>query len=800
MPLGYCRSVIARCWIKLSILLGLDELDSSHLSEGAANRLRRGQMRGSIEQMRVFQAGNTFFAPTLSFQAWNSGVNTIVIIWTVAMLVFSWTLFFSWNVTYRTDGNRRDMRRFVLETYANSAMWALGMILFFPVVHGDQKAVLTCIMAGTLALGAVGFSRTPAAAFPYLGIQTVVSFLVALSTGIVTGSATDCLIAFLALAAGAGVFNAVLERAKSSMKAFNNHEQLAEKSEVIDLLLKDYEEQATEWLWQTNGQFCIHRAPQQVLDMLGVSRSEMASVCLLDAITRRVTNECTQDLSRLENAMKSQSEFHDILLSITSVQNGTRRWIMMRGRPQFENEQFTGFRGIFADATGVVEAKKQVEFLASHDVLTGIHNRNSLQDRLAQLNPGKDHAGVFLIDLDGFKQVNDSYGHGVGDKLLQVVADRLRQIISANDFVARLGGDEFLVLVKSSKELPVSELTEMGDRLVRDLSQPYLVDHLDLSLSASIGLARFPEDSEAGADLLVQVDLALYTAKNSGRNQCRMFMEDMQKGLQKRLIVSDRLKKAIKAEGIVPFYQPQYSLVDGGLVGFEALARWADAELGFVGPDIFIPVAEQTGLIGALGEQLFRRACLDALTWPSCHPSGVRPMVCVNISPIQFDREDVAQLVRRVLDETGLDAARLEIEVTEGVLITDAKKTTKTLLELTDMGVTIALDDFGTGYSSLSYLRSLPLNRLKIDRSFVRDMHERSAQPIVNAIVQLGANLGLSVIAEGVETLEQRDILAKMGCQDGQGYLFSAAVPADQVADLILDTPPAGKIPLTRSS
>lgn len=787
MLLGYSRSIVMRCWSRVSFLLGLEELDDSHLNEGAANRLRQGQMRGSIEQMRVFLVANTFFAPVLSFQAWNSGVNGLVVFWTVAMLVFSWALFFSWKVTYKTDGNRKDMRRFVIETYANSGMWALGMLLFYPVVEGDQKAVLVCIMAGTLALGTVGFSRTPAAAFPFLGIQTGVSFSVAIGTGIIDGSNTDYLIALLALAAGAGVFNAVLERAKASMKAFNDHEQLAEKNEVIDLLLKDYEEQATEWLWQTNSKLCIRRAPQPVLDMLGVAGPEMENIYLLDSISARVTEDCVDDLRRLENAIHKQHEFHDVLLSIVDVQDGKRRWIMMRGRPQFDNDRFSGFRGIFADATAMVEAKKQVEFLASHDVLTGIHNRNSLQDQLADLSSDTDHAGVFLIDLDGFKQVNDSYGHDVGDQLLQVVAERLRYIIGADDFVARLGGDEFLVLKKSAKEMPLSVLMEMGDRLVQDLSQPYLIDRLDLSLSASIGLARFPRDSNAGEDLLIQADLALYTAKNSGRNQCRVFVGEMQKGLQKRLIITDRLKKAIKSEEIVPFYQPQYSLVDGGVVGFEALARWADAELGFVGPDIFIPVAEETGLIGTLGEQLLRRSCLDAMTWPSSVRSGVCPMVSVNISPIQFRREDVAQMIRRVLTETGLEAARLEIEVTEGVLITDAEKTAETLLELTEMGVTIALDDFGTGYSSLSYLRSLPLNRLKIDRSFVRDMHERSAQPIVNAIVQLGANLGLSVVAEGVETEEQREILAKMGCQDGQGYLFSAAVPADEVTEIILD-------------
>lgn len=785
MALGGGRYLFARLLRRLHLMLGLNELDESHLTDAAANRMRRGQIRGSIEQMRVFLAANTFFAPALSFQAWNSGINALVILWTIGMLVFSSALFFSWNSTYKTDGNRKDLRRFVLETYVNSGIWAVGMALFYPVVSGDQKAVVTAIMAGSLALGTVGFSRTPAAAFAYLGGQTVGSFTIALVAGIATGSGTDYMIAFLALAAGGGIFNAVLERAKSSMRAFNDREALAEKSEVVDLLLKDYEEQSTEWLWQTNDALCIERAPQPVLDMLGVSPAKKSTFSLLDAISERNSDEACPDLARLQAAFSSKVEFHDVLLSITDVQNGVRRWIMMRGRPQFENDRFSGFRGIFADATAMVEAKKQVEFLATHDSLTGIHNRNSLQDRLERLDPNKDFAGVFLIDLDGFKQVNDSYGHGVGDELLQVVAERLCNIISPGDFVARLGGDEFLVLATSPKELLLPELAAIGDCLVRDLSQPYLIDNLDLSLSASIGLARFPFDSKNGEELLVQVDLALYAAKNGGRNQCCTFVEDMQKGLQKRLIVTERLKKAIAAEEIVPFYQPQYSLIDGGLVGFEALARWADAELGFVGPDIFVPVAEQTGLIGRLGEQLLMRSCLDAATWPSSQPSGVCPMVCVNISPIQFEREDIAHLVRRVLDETGLDAARLEIEVTESVLIADADKTAATLLELTDMGVTIALDDFGTGYSSLSYLRTLPLNRLKVDRSFVHDMAERSAQPIVNAIVQLGANLGLSVIAEGVETEDQRHMLARMGCQDGQGYLFSAAVPAHEVIGLI---------------
>ncbi len=770
---------------RIAFALGLHELDHSHLGEDSANRMRREQMRGSIEQMRVFLVGNTFFAPTLSYQAWGMGIDNIVIAWTIAMLAFSWALYFSWNTTYRTDGNIGDYRRFILETYANSGMWSLGMLLFYPYVNGDQKTILVTIMAGGLALGTVGFSRTPPAAFAFLGVQTVFSVGIAFGTGVVTGSGTDYTIALLALAAGGGIFNAVLERAKSSMKAFNDHEQLAEKSDVVDLLLKDYEAQATEWFWQTDAAGFLLRAPQQVLDMLGVAHADMDRGHLLTLLGKCTTEEGKGALERLDVAARGKEDFHDVTLPIVDVRDGTRRWIMIRGRPLFEGGRFTGYRGICADATATAEAKKQVEYLASHDVLTGLHNRNTIKEHVSTLNGEQDNVAVLLIDLDGFKQVNDSYGHGTGDDLLRIVARRLENATGEHDLVARLGGDEFLVMLRTDPEVYLPNLMKVGRRLVDILSEPYRIGHFELTISASIGLAQFPEDAASGDDLLIMADLALYAAKNGGRNQCVAFCPGMQEGMQKRMIVINRLKRAIKRDEILLYYQPQYSLIDDQLVGLEALARWSDAELGIVGPDIFIPIAEETGLIEELGEQLLRRACLDALKWPVADGSDSKPVVSVNLSPVQFSRGDTAQMVRRVIAETGLEGGRLEVEITEGVLISDTEKVADTLLELTSLGVNVALDDFGTGYSSLRYLRSLPLNRLKIDKSFVMDLSETSAQPIANSIIQLGESLGLSVIAEGVETVEQRDILASLGCHDAQGYLYSPPVPADQVEELI---------------
>ncbi|OIQ41967.1 MAG: hypothetical protein BM560_05850 [Roseobacter sp. MedPE-SWde] len=752
--------------------LGFGDLGTQGLPVDAANRLRRGQLRGTIEQMRVMLLGNTLFAPALSMNAWGQGRDGLVVLWTTYIILFSWWIFYSWSKTYQTTGSAEDMRGFVIQTFFNALTWTVGMALFYPIVEGDQKAIITTIMAGSLALGTAGFSHAPLAGITYLAVQTIGNSMIALVCGLTTGTSTDYLLAVLTVAAGISLFNATLQGAKAARVAFNNHERLSEKSEVVELLLKDYEEQATEWLWQTDHEGLLLSAPAQVLEMCLPLAEDEKNINLFDLLSQSCTEASTSDIEHLWAAVSEKKEFHDVRLSIKSPLDGELRWILMKGRPQYEHGAFQGFRGIFADATAAVVAERKVQFLASFDGLTALLNRNSVQKRLSELHNEGLYAAALLVDLDGFKQVNDSYGHHTGDLLLKQVAERMQRTVTGKSWVARLGGDEFFVMLQQDEPLNVAEISWVAQSICEQLSQPVKVEEFIVQVTASIGISRFPEDTKQGSELLSLSDMALYEAKNAGRDRITFFDVEMQDRLTERTTIIERLKQAVRHGEIEPHYQSQHALSDGSLVGFEALARWQDDRLGFVRPDVFIPIAEQTGLIVELGEQLLRRACEDARKWGELMPEAP-PVVSVNISPVQFARTDVTGLVSRVLHETGLPPELLEVEVTEGVLIASKEKIAATLRELSEIGVSIALDDFGTGYSSLSYLKELPLNRLKIDQSFVRDLSEAASSPIVSTIIQLGHNLDLSVIAEGVENEADVGRLSELGCDDGQGYLYS---------------------------
>lgn len=764
----------------------MPELDPKQFSPDVANRFRREQMRHTIEQMRIFVMANTIFAPILSAQAWNIGAYALVIGWTVATVALSWALLLIWMKMYHTDGSIEDMERFERHAFINAAIWVSGGALYYPIVAESGKVIVATILTGALALGTLGYSRAPFAALIYLSVLTIGGCVIGLVTGLTTGGSIDLLFSVLAIFAGGALVNAVLERGKADAIAFKNHQRLSEKSDVIELLLKDYEEQATEWLWQTDTAGRVVGAPDQILELLEVDGTREELPDLVELITARHTPESKDDVARLTRAFKRRVEFYDVQISIEDQHSGTLRWIMMKGRPQFENLKFQGFRGIFADATATVEAERRVGYLAAYDGLTGLLNRHSVQKRLSELDASQDKVTAFLIDLDGFKQVNDGYGHQIGDDLLKVVSDRLEHFVQDNGWAARLAGDEFLIVLDDHSGHNTALLQVMGQDICDRLSEPFEVEQFELQVSASVGIASFPKDTNQGLDLLSLSDLALYEAKNGGRDRAVTFDDTMLKKLNRRISILDRLKHAVRNGEIQLFYQPQHRLSDGRLVGFESLARWFDKELGTIGPDTFIPIAEQTGLIVELGEQLLRKACQDALRWAELLGPDA-PVMSVNISPVQFARIDVAQMISRVLADVGLPAHLIEIEVTEGVLISDKQRVAATLRQLSEMGITIALDDFGTGYSSLSYLKALPLNRLKIDRTFVNDLQHASDGTIVSTVIQLGHNLGLNVIAEGLETQEQLDRLATLGCDDGQGYFYSKPMSVEDADQYITD-------------
>ncbi|ACA16328.1 diguanylate cyclase/phosphodiesterase with PAS/PAC sensor(s) [Methylobacterium sp. 4-46] len=439
-----------------------------------------------------------------------------------------------------------------------------------------------------------------------------------------------------------------------------------------------------------------------------------------------------------------------------------------------------GFVCTHEDVTERRRSEEQIAYLARHDALTGLPNRIPLREWMEEVfarRPYGDVGAVLCLDLDGFKVVNDSLGHPAGDELLRLVARRLRGVVSATDRVARLGGDEFAIVQVGAEQPRQAAL--LAERVVAVLQQPFEIQGQQVVIGASLGVATALSADPTPDALLRSADIALYQAKAAGRGTWRFFDAEMDLEIQRRRRLAADLRRALDEGQFEVHYQPLVEARSRALRGFEALLRWRHPEHGSVSPAVFIPLAEETGLIRPLGAWVLAQACAEAASWPE-------PLkIAVNLSPVQFVQGDLVAEVRRVLAETGLGPGRLELEITESVLLQDNEVTLAVLHELRTLGALISMDDFGTGYSSLSYLRSFPFDKIKIDQSFVRNLaRETDSVEIVRAVIGLGRALGMGVLAEGVETTEQLDILRQEGCDELQGYLFSRPRPVTEIRSL----------------
>ena len=443
-----------------------------------------------------------------------------------------------------------------------------------------------------------------------------------------------------------------------------------------------------------------------------------------------------------------------------------------RGEPV----QYIGF---FKDLSETVAARQRIEELAYNDALTGLPNRLLLAERaefsLANAQRDKTSFAILFVDLDRFKQINDSLGHQFGDRVLIEVAQRINACLRHVDTAARLGGDEFVLLLHEADAFG-AEVT--ARRILESLAKPYQFEEMNFSLSCSIGIALYPDDGLSMDDLIKNADSAMYHVKERGRSDFRFYQRQMNVNLLARMKLDHAMRGALAEGGFRLHYQPQVDLGSGRIFGAEALIRWHDAAMGEVGPSRFIPVAEETGVIVAIGDWVLREAVRQAALW---HSRGLPLDIAVNVSALQFRQSDFIERVAHVLSEFALPPAALELELTESLLIRDADEVLKRLDGLAALGVKMSIDDFGTGYSSLSYLKRFPLHRLKIDRSFVKDLPENDSDAaIVTAIINLARSLRLRVIAEGVETELQREFLLTAGCQEVQGFLCAPALPAEQ--------------------
>lgn len=445
--------------------------------------------------------------------------------------------------------------------------------------------------------------------------------------------------------------------------------------------------------------------------------------------------------------------------------------------------------GTVIDISAQKLAERRIRELADFDVLTGLPNRRLLQARFSQLlaNAERDESeiAVIFLDLDHFKRVNDSLGHSVGDDLLCEVASRLVGAVRRVDTLARLGGDEFIFALPG---ITASAAIEVARRLLEVCVVPYVVAGHELTVTPSIGISIFPQDGKDLEALLKNADAAMYRAKEGGRNNFQFYASDMNTATLERLLMESNLRRALFQKEFVLHYQPLVSLQSGLIIGVEALIRWQHPDLGMIMPDRFIHVAEETGLINHIGDWVLCEACRQAQAWTE---AGLPPLtMAVNVAPVQFRQAGFVEVVAGALAASGLEASRLELEVTERTVMHDADINLGTLSALHRMGIELSLDDFGTGYSSLAYLKRFPVGKLKIDRSFVSDLDvDADDRAIASTIVSMGRNLRLTVLAEGVETQAQLDLLRNMGCDMAQGFLFSRAIPADKMARLLGEQP-----------
>jgi len=652
-------------------------------------------------------------------------------------------------------------------------LWSVLLILLLRHENGDQVALLYGIMVGCLATPVMVSPLSCAIAY-WLPISVGIVLALILARDLEVLTLLD-LTSFIALTGFCILFlnQRLNERVIGTIR-------LEENAELIKLLLRDFEESSSDWLWETNAEMKLQRVSPRLAE---VARSPAATLsgrfpeALLGEAAACVGHPGSP-IERLRQVIEERAPFRDLVVPV-QIQGEERYW-SLTGKPILDKSgRFAGYHGIGSDITGQRRQQEQIAFLARHDSLTKLPNRLMFDEVLHRACEKSAESGVALLclDLDQFKLINDTHGHATGDAVLVAVAERLNGCLRERDVAARLGGDEFAIIVMSDD---VAEIGAVAGRIVERVSSPYQFEGQSVRIGASIGISRAPQDGDNASALLKTADLALYRAKADGRGAWRFYDPEMDEILQERRALRSALALALPRHEFELKYQPIVNLADRHILGAEVLLRWHHPERGVLGPDQFIAIAEESGFVGPIGEWVLQQACLEAARWPE-HIS-----FAVNLSPRQFRDAGLVENILAALRHAGVSPQRLELEITETTMLETSALTMAALWELHGQGVRIALDDFGTGYSSLSYLQRFPFDKIKIDRSFIRDLgDEKDDSSIVLAIIGLAERMNMIVTAEGVETGEQAMLLTSYGCAQAQGHLFHRALSPEKFAEVV---------------
>ncbi|MBW8759075.1 MAG: EAL domain-containing protein [Burkholderiales bacterium] len=646
-------------------------------------------------------------------------------------------------------------------------VWAILPILWFAHAQPQQQILVVALVTGMLAAGAFVLSPLPVAATWFVAIFASAGVVACWLTGDRLFVAVGCLQTIYALVVVLGT----LAMSRKATALLKSQAEAKRQERVMAVLLHDFEQNAAEALWETARDGCVAHHSPRLSALLGVDEAVLRQRPFLEILAR-----IGVDVAPLRAALEAERPFKDLRLS-ARVPQGARHWAI-NGKPLDDDEaRIVGWRGVIADVTEQVMAQERLQHLAHTDSLTGLANRFTLHGALRAAIAQQRLVALLALDLDHFKLVNDTHGHAAGDQLLQHVAARLLACRRPPDLVARLGGDEFAVLVLDDDAGAV-DVDALSQRLIDVLEEPVDVGGRATRASASIGVARPSRAGDAAVsadDLLVHADIALYAAKKAGRGRHETYSSDLGDRNRRSVTIEQELRQAIQRGELELHWQPKVDIESSRLVGAEVLLRWRHAQLGSVAPIEFIPIAERSGVIREIGMWVLRQACAVAA---SALPGLV---ISVNVSPAQLHDDAFIDCVRDSLRASGLDPARLELEITESVFIDDVEGALQRLHALRALGVRVALDDFGTGYSSLAYLRRFPFDTLKIDRAFVNElMNAIDTRAIVQMIAQLAVTLNMRTVAEGVESPAQLSAVTAVGCDEIQGWLVSPACPLDE--------------------